>query len=326
MSKVAVVNANSFGTYFPEFIDFLIQEVGEVTRFKFDQAISGQDLAEALSGYSYVISGTVPQFSEAFFKANTSVRYIARFGVGYNNIDVSAAQQYGVLVSNMPSYLEKEDVAEQAASLVLSLAKHITGGNQAVRNLEWNINRARFMGQRINGKTVGVIGLGHIGSTFARIMSRGYQCRVIAYDPYLSEVQCIERFAQKVDLLELIETADIISLHMNLTPENYHQIDASMLKRMKPTAILVNTARGELVDEQAVADALNSGKLFGYGADVIENEPPQKENPLLTARHCDLTPHLGTYNGECNREMCQCIVEDIRRVHTGHLPVNKLEG
>lgn len=325
MKKVAIINANSFASYFPQYIRKLEIEVGTVDRFKFDAEISTPELSEALQGYSYAIVGTVPQFTREFFDMNNSIRYIARFGVGYNNIDVAAARKHGVIVSNMPSYLEKEDVAEQAVSLTMALLKHVVDGNKAVHDNEWNTDRRRFLGKRLNKKIVGVIGLGFIGSTFARIMKHGFECDVRAFDPYLSEKDFEIRHAKQATLEKIIRESDIISLHMNLTEENYHLINESRLLQLKKGAIIVNTARGELVDEAAVAAALNEGILSGYGADVIENEPPKTNHPLLSAKNTVITPHLGTYNTECNEEMCACIVEDIIRVNQNGLPTNVLE-
>lgn len=325
MKRVAIVNANSFGRYFPNYIDMLSERVGPVERFTFDQDISAEDLSDALKDYTYVISGTVPQFSEKFFELNTSIEYIARFGVGYNNINVVAANKHGVLVSNIPSHLEKEDVAEQAVALLLGVTKHIVGGNEAARADQWNYKRERFMGQRINRKTVGVIGLGHIGSTFARIMKHGYECDVIAYDPYLDDAEFAKRHAKSVSLETLLKTSDIISLHSNLTKENYHLIDETAISQMKKTVLIVNSARGDLVDEHAIAAALDADRIAGYGADVIENEPPLPTNPLLASKNTVLTPHLGTYNWECNDEMCASVVEDIINVNSGREPVSRLE-
>ncbi|MGX8833111.1 NAD(P)-dependent oxidoreductase [Amedibacillus sp. YH-ame6] len=325
MRKIAIVNANSFARYYPEFITKLENEVGEVKRFTVGIHIQAKELAKELQGYSYLVVGTTPIFNEEFFKECPSIEYIARFGIGYNNVDVLGAKKYGVVASNIPGYLEKEDVAEQAIGLLMSLAKHTPDGNMAVHNDEWNTDRGRFLGTRLKGKKVGICGMGNIGSTFARIMKHGFECDVLAYDPYLNEDEIKARGAKKCELDELLSCSDVVSLHINLTKENYHMISKERLTKMKSTAYLINTARGELVDEVAVAKALEKGKLGGYGADVIEDEPIKMNHPLLEQKKAIITPHLGTYNYECNHQMCQSIVDDIIRVYHNEKPSVVLE-
>ena len=323
--KVAIVNANSFGRYFPEYIEMLKDKVGDVERFTVDKNISATELSEQLQGYEYLIVGTTPQFSEDFFKLTPSIKYIARFGIGYNNVDVLGAKKYDVIASNIPGVLEKEDVAEHAVGLLMSLIKHSVDGDKAVRSMEWNVNRGRFLGMRLHGKTVGVLGMGNIGKTFAHIMANGFGCKILGYDPYLSKEEMEKRGAEKKELDEILAESDVLSLHINLTNESYHLMNKECLQKVKTGAYIVNTARGELVDEVAMCEALKEGKLAGYGADVIEAEPPKEDNPLLTCPHTVLTPHLATYNAECNRQMCQSIVDDVVAVSKGQQPSVVLE-
>ncbi len=325
MKKTAIVNANSFARYFPEYITQLEERVGEVKRFKFDADISAEDLAKELEGYSYLIVGTTPKFSEEFFAKCPSVEYIARFGIGYNNVDVLGAKKHDVIASNIPGSVEKEDVAEHALGLLMALSKHIPDGFKAASNDEWNTERGRFLGSRIVNKTVGICGVGNIGSTFGRIMKEGFGCKILAYDPFLSEGQIKERGAKKCSLEELLKESDIISMHINLTKESYHMINEENIKLMKPQAYLINTARGELVDEYAIAKALENNMIGGYGADVIENEPIKMDHPLLKQPHAIITPHLGTYNRECNAMMCQSVVDDVVRVYHHETPSVVLE-
>lgn len=323
--KVAIVNANSFGRYFPEYIEMLKDKVGDVERFTVDKNISATELSEQLQGYEYLIVGTTPQFSEEFYKLTPSIKYIARFGIGYNNVDVLGAKKYDVITSNIPGVLEKEDVAEHAVGLLMSLIKHSVDGDKAVRSMEWNVNRGRFLGMRLHGKTVGVLGMGNIGKTFAHIMANGFGCKILGYDPYLSKEEMEKRGAEKKELDEILAESDVLSLHINLTNESYHLMNKECLQKVKTGAYIVNTARGELVDEVAMCEALKEGKLAGYGADVIEAEPPKEDNPLLTCPHTVLTPHLATYNAECNRQMCQSIVDDVVAVSKGQKPSVVLE-
>lgn len=323
--KVAIVNANSFARYYPEFIEKLECEVGQVERIKVPTDIKAKDLAEKLEGFSYLIVGTTPKFSEEFFEMVSGLEYVARFGIGYNNVDVVGAKKHAVIVSNMPGVLEKEDVAEQAVALTMALTKHVVDGCNAVHREEWNVDRGRFLGNRLQNKVVGVLGYGNIGSTYGKIMSQAFQCKIIAYDPFLSADIIAERGAQKKSLEEVLEQSDIISLHINLTKDNYHFLSEEKLSHLKKTAYLINTARGELVDEFAVAKALTDGKLAGYGADVTENEPISKDHPLMQTEKCVITPHLGTYNWECNKQMCEAIVNDVIAVSNNQRPSVVLE-
>ncbi len=179
--KVAIVNANSFARYYPEFIEKLECEVGQVERIKVPADIKAKDLAEKLEGFSYLIVGTTPKFSEEFFEMVSGLEYVARFGIGYNNVDVVGAKKHAVVVSNMPGVLEKDDVAEQAVALTMALTKHVVDGCNAVHREEWNVDRGRFLGNRLQNKVVGVLGYGNIGSTYGKIMSQAFQCKIITY-------------------------------------------------------------------------------------------------------------------------------------------------
>ena len=326
IEKVAIVNANSFARYFPEFIPVLEESVGEVERFTFPNDITAEELAEQLKGFQYIINGTSPKFSEDFFKLADDLKLIIRFGIGYDNIDVAAAERHGRMCANVPSELEKYDVAEQAVGLMVTLCKRIAVADAAVRVGEWSKDRERFLGNRIRGKVVGVIGYGNIGSAFGEIMKGGFNCEVLAYDPYIPEERLTEMGVKKVELDELLEQSDIISLHLNSTAESYHLLNAENIAKMKDTCVLVNTARGELVDEVAIAEAINAGKLGGYGADVIEGEPIKMDNPLLECKNVIITPHTSVYNLECNWTMNDAVVQDVMRVAKGEQPLHILHG
>ena len=324
--KVAVVNANSFGRYFPEFWDVLEENVGPTERFTFPKDVTQKEVAEALRGFQYVICGVSPSFGEEFFEAAEGVKLVIRFGIGYNNVDVAAAEAHGVLCANVPSELERYDVAEQALTLLIALCKHLREADTAVRAGEWTVRRERFLGSRIHGKTVGVMGFGSIGSAFAEIMRGGFACRVIAYDPYVSREMMSVKGVEKVDLDTLLAESDFISLHIAVTPESYHILNAENVAKMKDGCIVVNSARGELVDEDAIADALLAGKMGGYGTDVIEGEPIGMDNRLLSCPNVVITPHLSVYNLDCNRTMNEAVVMDVIRVCRGDSPLHPLHA
>lgn len=324
MSKTALVNANSFGRYFPEYIEQLEDTIGEVRRFKFPNDIKPEELAKELEGYQYIVIGTTPQLPEAFFEKMPGLKFVARFGIGYNNVDVEAANAHGVMVSNIPAFMEREDVAEHAMALTMDLAKRVAFSSAAVKNGEWATDRGRYLGYRLNGKTVGICGFGNIGARYAEMMHKAFDCRIICYDPFLTKEQAAERGGEKMELDELLAQADIISLHMNQTPENTGLFNKEVFAKMKNTAILVNCARGGLVNEADVEEALNQGKIAGFGADVLCTEPPKPDHPLLHNEKAVVTPHIGAYNRECNCMMCTSVVEDIQKVEKGGEPTHRL--
>ncbi|WP_430618919.1 D-isomer specific 2-hydroxyacid dehydrogenase family protein [Enterococcus sp. DIV0802b] len=325
MKKTAIVNANSFGKYFPEYMDQLNKQVGETKRFKFPSDISPEDLAAELKGFSFIIIGTEPRLPKSFFEKMPKLQLVVRFGIGYDNVDVIAAKENKVMVSNIPAYMERDDVAEYAVSLILTAAKLVTYTAEKVKEGEWSKDRGRYLGHRLNKKTIGICGFGNIGTRVAEIM-QAFNCKIICYDPYLSVEEVEKRGGEKVDFDELLAQADIISLHMNCTAENKGLFNKSAFKKMKASAVLVNTARGALVNEEDLVLALTAGKFGSYATDVLENEPPTADHPFMNQEKIVLTPHIGAYNHECNEMMCESVVDDIARVNAGGEPKHLLEG
>lgn len=323
MKIVAIVNTSSISKY-PELISALERNVGAVDIVKVDKDIGPKDLAQRLREASYAIVGSTPSFVKEFFDLVPDLEYISRQGIGYDNVDVKAAKAAGVKVSTVPGYIEKVDVAEHAAALLMALVKRLFEGNGAVRRNEWSTDRQRLFGMRIHKKKVGVVGFGNTGRAFAHIMGAGYGCEILAYDPYVDEVQIREAGARKVTLDALLAESDCVSLHLGLTPETHHFIDKKRLATMKPGAILINTARGGIADEEMVAEALISGRLGGYGCDVVENEPILMDNALLSSPHAIITPHMAIYNQECNYQLCETVVNDVIVVHSNGAPLNLL--
>mgnify|MGYP000922994524 CR=1 FL=1 len=327
MEKIAIVNVRSFGREFPEFITELEEKVGPVKKFMFPIDVSGRVLAEELKGYTYVILGTFPTFGREFFENNHDVRLIARHGLGFNNIDLEAATRHHVYVTKEENAIERDAVAEQAAALLNAVAKNVVKADGMVHRNEWAVDRQRLMGFQMTGKTTGVIGFGNIGRRFGQIMKNGYGNRILAYDPFLPKEKAEEAGAELCDLDTLLRESDFISLHANLTDAGRHLLDESKFALMKPTAILINTARGQLIDEEALIRALTEKKIFGYGADVATQEPIQKENELLKLDNAVLTPHVAVYNRTCTENMNRKVMQDIYLVREGKKPafiVNQL--
>ncbi len=324
MENIAVINITSFGREFPEHIEELEKKIGPVTKMQLSAETSGLELAEILADYQYVLLGNYPFFNEDFFRHNTSVKLIARHGIGINNIDVNAAHAYNVVVTNMPNSIEVDAVAEQALSLLSALAKNVLVARQMVASGEWNSHRERIMGVQLSHATTGIIGFGNIGKRFAEIMKYGFNNRILVYDPNISENDITSFGALKCSLNELLENSDFISLHASLNDDTYHLIDYQAISRIRSHTILVNTGRGDLVDEDAIFEAIQNRHLFGYGADVMHIEPAYANHPLLHSDHVIITPHSAIYNLTCMKAMNRKVMDDIYRVSEHKEPVNKL--
>jgi len=236
------------------------------------------------------------------------LKVVARAGIGLDNVDVPAATAKGVLVVNAPQS-NIITAAEHAVALLLSVARRVPAADASMRAGEWK--RSTFTGVEIADKTVGVVGLGRIGQLFAaRIAAFG--TTVIAYDPYLQPARAAALGVRLVDLPTLLATADIISIHLPRTPETLGLIGATELATVKPGVIIVNAARGGLIDEQALADALTQGRVAGAGIDVFVNEPLDPDSPLRTAPNTVLTPHLGASTAEAQDKAGTAVARSVR--------------
>jgi len=217
------------------------------------------------------------------------LRLISKYGIGVDKIDVDAATRKNIPVLFTPG-VNHTTVAEHAFGLMLCISKDLPGAVQSVRSGNWK----RVTGHEIMGRSIGILGLGRIGKEVA-VRAKSFGMPIIAYDPYWDENFAQAHGVRKANsLLEVLETSDIVSLHLFLTNETRSLINEKVLRRMKPGAWLINCARGELIDSRAVAEALETGLLGGYGADVLDEEPPPPDHPLLNAPRSYITPHIGS--------------------------------
>ncbi len=234
--------------------------------------------------------------------------------VGIDRIDVDAATRAGVMVVNAPTG-NTVAAAEHTMALMLALLRHIPGADQSIRRGEWE--RGSNTGRELRGKTLGIIGLGKIGKAVAR-RALGFEMRVIATDPYLTEEQAAEAGAKLVGFAELLHRADVVTVHTPLTPATKNLLGEGQFGAMKPDAVVLNVARGGIVDERALADALEAGRLAGAGVDVFTAEPMATDNPLRIAPNVVLTPHLGASTAEAQDrvgvEMAEQVVLALRGV------------
>jgi D-3-phosphoglycerate dehydrogenase / 2-oxoglutarate reductase len=263
-------------------------------------------LIENLAGVSAAVVGMEP-FNPEVLAAARSLRVVARVGVGYDAVDVPAATAKNIAVTITPGTNE-HSVAEQALSLVLGVYRGFPLRDQNVRRGQW----VRQSLPRLAGKTLGLVGLGRIGKAIVP-RAQGLGLKVIAYDPFPNEEFAAANNVWLCSFDELLAEADIVSLHLPATAETRDLINEKSLAKMKKTALLINTARGTLVDEDALFKALKSGKLWAAGLDVFKQEPLPKEHPLLTLDNVLVSPHTGGIDEESEFAMCtmaaQCVVE-----------------
>jgi D-3-phosphoglycerate dehydrogenase / 2-oxoglutarate reductase len=222
-------------------------------------------------------------------------------GVGYDTVDVKACTDAGVLVLNQAGG-NREAVAEHALGMLLTLSKRIVETNQAMRRAH-PIDRTTYMGNDVHGKTIGIIGLGNVGSRIAELCRGLFSMRVLAYDPYLTAAQCEARHATKVGLEELLANSDFVSINCPLNAETRGMIGTAQFSAMRPTAYFISTARGHIHDETALAEALKARAIAGAGLDVWATEPPPLEHPLLAFDNVLVSPHTAGVTKETRHNM-----------------------
>lgn len=255
--------------------------------------------------------------------AMPNLKYIGVLATGYNIIDVKAAKEHGVVVTNIPAY-STDSVAQMVFAHILNITNQIEHYSEEVRNKQWSqSNDFCFWDTpliELRGKKLGIVGLGHIGYTTARI-AIGFGMQVFAYTSK-SPFQLPPEI-KKTQLDELFKECDIISLHCPLTSETQEMVNAHRLSLMKPTSILINTSRGQLINEQDLADALNQGKIYAAGLDVLTQEPPRTDNPLFNAKNCYITPHIAWASGAARQRLMQIMQENIKAYQAGK-PINNV--
>lgn len=239
----------------------------------------------------------------------SKLKYIGVLATGYNVVDIDAAREKGIVVTNIPAY-STSSVAQMTFALILELAMHVGNHSASVRRGEWaesiDFSYWKHPLVELDGLTMGIIGLGQIGKAVADI-AKAFGMRVIA-NSRTSNYPGV----QLVDLEVLLKQSDIVSIHTPLTAETMGLINKDRLSLMKPSAFIINTSRGSVVNEQDLADALNSGKIAGAGVDVLSTEPPSPNNPLLTAKNCFITPHIGWATKAARSRLLKIAVENVR--------------
>lgn len=294
-----------------------LKEIGELTLYP---RTAPAEVVERAKDADAILINKV-QITDEVMAALPKLRYIGVLATGYNVVDVAAAKRRGIVVTNIPSY-STESVAQMVFAHILNITNQVGHYAQEARNERWSRNPDFCYWDtplpELAGKTIGIVGLGHIGQRVAQI------ARVFGMDVYAmtsKESASLPEGVQKTTLEGLLAISDILTLHCPLTADNRHMINAERIAQMKEGAILINTARGPLVDEQAVADALQSGHLLGYGADVMADEPPTLDNPLLRQPHAYLTPHIAWATREARERLMKICVDNLKAYVAGS-PIN----
>lgn len=290
-----------------------LKALGECTIY--DRTLPGQ-LLERAAGAEILLTNKVVISAETM-AALPTLKYIGVLATGYNVVDVAAARNRNITVTNIPAY-STASVAQLVFAHLLNIAQQVEHHSQEVRAGRWCQSPDFCFWDtplmELHGKRIGIVGLGHTGYATARI-AIGFGMEVCAYTSK-SHFQLPPEI-RKMELDELFRECDVISLHCPLTEETRHLVNAARLEQMKPTAILINTGRGPLVDEQALADALNRGTIYAAGLDVLSQEPPRADNPLLAARNCHITPHIAWASTAARQRLMQIMLDNVKGYLTG---------
>jgi D-3-phosphoglycerate dehydrogenase len=279
------------------------------------QELDAKGLLAAIVSYEGIIVRSRTKITKEVFSRATRLKVVGRSGVGVDNIDVEEATARKIVVVNAPT-ASTVSVAELAIGHMVSLLRHLPEADLSVRSGKWE--KARFEGRELFGKTLGLLGSGRIGAEVAK-RAQAFGMKVIAHDPYLASATATGLDVRLVEKDHLFREADVLSIHAALTAETRGFVGAPQLAKMKRTAILVNCARGEIVDEAALADALRAGTIAGAAIDVFATEPPVG-SPLLSAPNAVFTPHLGASTAEGQARAGAIVVEQVIQVLAGRRP------
>jgi len=312
-----LVTPTSFSRHDPSLRQRLEAEVGEVIYNPYGRPLAAHELAPLLAGVDGYIAG-LDAITRQVIESADALRVIARYGVGVDAVDLQAARERGIIVTNTPG-ANTVSVAELTIGLMLALARRLVEAVQTTRQGQW----LRLSGYTLQGKVVGLVGFGAIGRQVARRLA-AFDCILVAYDPIPDEAAARHLGVQLLPLEEVLQRADFLSLHCPATDETRGMVDDAFLEKMKPGAFLINTARGELLDETAVLRALQSGRLGGAAMDVFSQQPPAADHPLLNLPQVIVTPHMGAHTDGAISAMGLGALENCLAVLRGEAPPNRV--
>ncbi len=289
-----------------------VRELGKIGEVEVRTGMSREELIERVRDADVLVVRSATKVTRDVIEAGKKLRIIARAGVGLDNIDVKAAQEKGIAVVNAPE-APSVAVAELTIGLMLAFVRHIPAADASMKSGKWE--KKAFMGRELRGKTLGIVGTGKIGREVAR-RAKAFEMNLLLYDVVRDEEFAREVGGRYVGLEELLRNSDFVSIHVPLTESTRCLIGQREISMMKPGAVLVNTSRGAVVDEKALAEALKAGRIGGACLDVFEKEPPVG-SPILECPNIVLTPHIGASTAEAQREAALIIAEKIRRIVEG---------
>lgn len=289
-------------------------ELGELTVY---DRTAPDEIVSRATGAEIVLTNKTPLTQETLEKL-PQLRYIGVLATGYNIVDTEAAKKRGIVVTNIPAY-SSESVAQMVFAHLLNVASDVANHSQSVKAGEWaNCKDFCFLKSPIfelAGKSIGIVGFGNIGSTVARI-AHAFDMKVYAKTSKRKED--LPDYVEPVTLETLLAESDVITLHCPLTDSTRNLINRETIALMKPTAIVINTGRGPLINEQDLADALNNGRIKAAGVDVLSQEPPRADNPLIQARNCYITPHIAWATFEARNRLMKIATDNIRQYLAGN--------
>jgi glyoxylate reductase len=297
----------------------LVRDACEVRQWEQELPPSPEELDALLEGADGALTLLTDKIDGAVLDRHPNLKVVSNFAVGFDNVDVDAATGRGVAVCNTPGVLTAT-TAEMAFTLLMAAARRIVEGVNYVRDGKWKTwGPTLLLGQDIYGATLGIVGFGRIGKELAR-MASGFNMKILAYDTYQDPEAAEEFGVTFVDLDELLRESDFVSLHVALTPETHHLISTRELDLMKNTAVLINAARGPVVDTDALTTALSNGDIFAAGLDVTDPEPLPADHPLVSLPNCVVVPHIASATVVTRDNMAKLAANNLIDVLNGRKP------
>jgi len=291
------------------------QALGEV---KIYERTAPEDVVTRCAEAEVVLTNKVILDAEVI-AALPKLQYIGVLATGYNVVDLATTRSRGIVVTNIPAY-STMSVAQMVMAHLLNITQHVAEHAQSVTAGDWQASRDFCYWNtplmELDGKTFGLVGLGNTGSATMRI-AQALGMQILAFSSKTEEELAAQGIRKAWSYEQLFSEADVLSLHCPLTPETHHLVNAERLSWMKPTAILINTGRGPLIDEQALANALNAGQLYAAGLDVLQQEPPRAGSPLIGARNCYITPHIAWATLAARERLMQTALDNVKAFMAG---------
>lgn len=322
MSKLKVIVTRAW----PAEVEATLKEKYDVQLNENDVAMTKDEMKEALGNCdAFLPTVTDPVDAEVLSAEPLRATFIGNFGVGFNHIDLDAAKARGLTVTNTPEVLT-DCTADIAMALMLTVARRTGEGERHLRSKSWTGWRPTHMlGTKVTGKTLGLIGMGRIAQAMAKRAHHGFGMKIMFSDPYPPPAEVIKEFdAKQCDSIdEVLENSDFVSIHCPGGKDTYHLLNKDSLAKMKPTAYLINSARGDVIDNDALIDALKNGTIAGAGLDVFEGEPNLDER-FIGIENAVLLPHLGSASTETRVAMGNRVLENLAAFEAGETPRDKL--